>query len=77
MSFLFYFKWRDFVEEEMIAHNDSFDNVQSKTITDEYLDNDFFSGDIAKFLIWTSKRVYFPCECEGLQSCESVPRNPE
>jgi len=73
--------WRKMIENEMSAHNDSFDNIVSQIgETENWLDINFKNGyggtEGPPFTLWTYERVYFPVQYDGSEWVSSVPRNP-
>lgn len=43
---------------------------------DEEFDSGFGLKEGCYFTVWTAKRVYFPEDYDGSESCRSVPRDP-
>jgi hypothetical protein len=42
----------------MLGANDSFENIESSTLTDEQLSRE--NGFLPSFTVWTKDRIYFP-----------------
>lgn len=73
--------WRALISEEMTGYRESWDDIESCTLTDEELDQSFNDSDGTvtgePFTIWTAKRVYFPACNEDYEWCASVSRHPD
>ena len=73
-----YTTWRYEITEEMRNQGESWGDVKYCTLTDEQLDEpfDYSYGSVKgkPFTVWTRKRVYFPKEYDGYESCDSVSR---
>ena len=73
--------WRKKIEDEMIIHNDNFENLEyniserSNWLDIEFNDS-YGSVEGFSFTLWTKDRVYFPVQYDGSEWCKSVPRNP-
>ena len=56
--------WRKLIAEEMELRQESFEDVIACTLTDDQLDQEFYSGygnsQGKPFTLWTFHRVYFP-----------------
>ena len=72
--------WRNQITMEMIRRGETWADVIACTLSEDELDRPFDGGHgIAEgqpFTLWTERRVYFPCECDGAESVASVPRDP-
>lgn len=73
--------WNIEIKSCMQIHGESFEDVESCTLTGEELDKKFdsdYGGVKGKpFTVWTKKRVYFPACYDGMEWCESVSRHPD
>ena len=73
--------WRESIKKEMASHGDSFDLLESSTLTDNELDETFDSDFGATygrpFTLWTKTRVYFPVQYDGAEWAASVSRDPD
>ncbi len=72
--------WREQIALRMRECGESFDDIESSTLTDEQLDCEFDNGYGGSqghaFTVWTKHRVYFPAVYDGAEWVEWVPRNP-
>lgn len=72
--------WRRLLTEEMNSRGETFDDLESITLSDEDLDREFDNGigevEGVPFTAWTARHVYFPAECVGAEWVASVPRHP-
>lgn len=72
--------WRGLILWEMKLRKETFKDVEYCTLKETELDEPFDAGygsaEGKPFLLWTHKRVYFPCVYDGLEWVDSVPRNP-
>lgn len=73
--------WREMIGWEMEAQNDDWSNVVSNTMSesemDVVFDASYGSANGIAFTVWTKTRVYFPCQYDGSEWCDSVPRDPD
>lgn len=73
--------WRTLISGEMKDYGESWDDIESCTLTDEQLDQSFDPGygreEGDPFTVWTAKRVYFPACYDGSEWCTSVSRHPD
>ena len=73
--------WKEQIEYEMGVSGETWEDVVSKTITEEELlvefDNSYGSKEGIPFTLWTKNRVYFPCVYDGSAWVYSVSRNPD
>jgi hypothetical protein len=73
--------WKNKIELEMKMHEDSWANIQSCTLLENELNQEFddgFGGENGlPFTVWTNKRVYFPICYDGAEWCGSVSRHPD
>lgn len=71
---------RDGVSDRMMANGETWNDVETKTISDWEMDTEFENSYGSKscnaFMIWTKKHVYFPVCYDGCILFYSVPRNP-
>ena len=72
--------WRELISYEFMRHDETWTDVECKTLTEEELDIIFDCGygtsEGVAFTLWTKKRVYFPTVYDGAEGVDSVPRNP-
>ena len=73
--------WRELLTEHMALYGDTFASIESSTLLDSELDQEFDSGygssQGCPFTVWTAKRVYFPAVYDGAEWVESVSRHPD
>ena len=74
--------WRKKIEDEMVIHNDNFENVvyniaELPNWLDIEFNDSYGSVDGVSFTLWTKDRVYFPVQYDGREWCKSVPRDPK
>lgn len=73
--------WRELISNTMAEWGESFDDVESMTLSDDQLDAEFYDGfgviSGCSFTVWTKNRVYFPAQYDGAEWCDSVSRNPD
>jgi hypothetical protein len=73
--------WRESITDRMADHGETWDDVESHTLTDEQLDAEFNGGygcsEGCAFTVWTKKRVYFPATYDGMEWVSSVSRHPD
>lgn len=73
--------WRKELDEVLKAHDESWSDIVSNTMSDEQMDTKFDSGyggtGGCEFTVWTHRRVYFPCQYDGAEWVGSVVRNPD
>jgi len=73
--------WLNLITQALHSENESWEEVVSKTISDEELnvmfDNGFGCTEGITFTVWTKNRVYFPSEYDGAEGVASVSRNPD
>lgn len=73
--------WRELIEKAMARVGETWNLIESNTLTDEDLEirfNDGYGRANGKpFTIWTKNRVYFPVEYDGAEHVDSVSRNPD
>ena len=72
--------WRKEITSKMIENDETWDSVESCTLSQENLDIEFddgFGNSMGKpFTVWTKNFVYFPAVYDGMEWADSVPRNP-
>ena len=72
--------WREMIIGEFIENNDSFANIESSTMTDQEMNEEFDNGyggtEGKPFTLWTKEFVYFPICYDGAEWVGSVSRNP-
>jgi hypothetical protein len=70
--------WREDITEVLRQNGETWDDVESHTLTAEQLDRRFDHGygcvDGPPFTLWTKKRVYFPICYDGAEWVASVSR---
>jgi hypothetical protein len=73
--------WRTLIGDEMREHGDSFEKVESLTLSKEELDRQFDEEcslpEGPRFTLWTKSRVYFPVVDDAGVCCGSVSRKPD
>jgi hypothetical protein len=73
--------WRTFLIKELKDNNETFDDIESNTMTSHDMDKMFYSGygsaNGCQFTVWTKKRVYFPVVYDGSEWIGSVSRHPD
>lgn len=73
--------WRDLIGKELTQNGESWDDVDSNTLSESEMDtkfNDGWGGSEGKpFTLWTHRRVYFPVVYDGAEWVGSVSRNPD
>lgn len=73
--------WVKHISIEMDCQGETWEDVESITLSEEELHREFDSGyggeEGEPFTIWTKKRVYFPTTYDGSEWCSSVSRNPD
>ena len=73
--------WKELISYEMKLYEDSWDNLESSTISQNQLmvkfDDDYGWPEGIPFCIWTKTRVYFPVVYDGAEWCSSVSRDPD
>jgi hypothetical protein len=73
--------WRQMLTEALQDHGETWDDVESHTLTQTQLDRLFDSGlgktAGAPFTLWTRARVYFPACYDGAEWVDSVARHPD
>lgn len=73
--------WKELFEDKFKDTGDSWENVESSTLTEEQLNTRFdcgyggIEGDF--FTVWTKDQVYFPICYDGAEWIGSVSRNPD
>jgi hypothetical protein len=72
--------WRELFAEALEWANETWEDIESSTLTDTQLDTRFnndYGGEMGSpFTVWTFQRVYFPCIYDGRQWVGSVVRHP-
>lgn len=72
--------WRKMIERELLAQNETWNDVIANTLEDQELDIEFNSGfgscEGKPFTLWTRKRVCFPTDYDGSERVASAPRAP-
>lgn len=78
---MIYVRWIDLINLEFKKNSDDWLDVELCTLPDDELTEEFPNnwgqGSGKRFYIWTKKYVYYVSEYDGIESCKSVPRNPE
>lgn len=73
--------WRKLIGEKLQNLEETWDDVESSTLTEKELDikfDDGFGGSEGKsFTLWTKKYVFFPVVYDGSEWVESVSRSPD
>ncbi len=73
--------WREQISRELRNSKESWEDIESITLTDKELDRQFDAGYGATcgepFTAWTKNRVYFPVCYDGAEWVASVARNPD
>jgi hypothetical protein len=73
--------WRKELQVELKYQNESWEDIESSTMTDADLDRELDDGcglhQGCAFTVWTARRVYFPAVYDGSEWVESVSRNPD
>ena len=74
--------WKEMIECAMNENGESWCDVESSTMTEDEMNNEFDAGCSASiegcpFTIWTKNRVYFPICYDGVEWVGSVSRNPD
>ena len=73
--------WKKLISEEMANRGESFDDVESNTLTDDEMliqfNNGYGSTEGKPFTVWTKNTVYFPICYDGSEWVGSVSRNPD
>ena len=69
------------ISKEMANRGESFDDVESNTLTDDemliHFNKGYGSTDGKPFTVWTKNTVYFPLCYDGSEWVGSVSRNPD
>lgn len=72
--------WRQELTVRMRERGESFDDIESSTLSEQQLDNEFDDGfghlEGCAFTVWTKNHVYFPAVYDGSEWVACVPRNP-
>lgn len=72
--------WETLITDEMDMQNETWDHVESCTLTQDELraefDDDYGAANGKPFTLWTHNRVYFPVVYDGSEWVASVPRHP-
>ena len=72
--------WHTLITAELIAHGETWADVESCTLPDNELHQVFDAGYNGEpridLTLWTRKRVYFSLDYDGADSCGSVARHP-
>lgn len=73
--------WKTSIGIEMKIQGESWEDVESCTLSEEELnvvfDNGYGGKEGKPFTLWTKKRVYFPVCYDGSEWTGSVSRNPD
>lgn len=73
--------WKKLLTEELEFNGETFDDIESITLTEEQLLKSFDSGygvpEGEPFTAWTAKHVYFPVQYDGSEWVTSVSRHPD
>lgn len=73
--------WRKQLTAAFAKNKESWDDVESITLSEEQLNCKFYPGyggsEGDPFTVWTKNRVYFPVVYDGSEWVESVSRNPD
>ena len=72
--------WRQELTVRMRECGESFDDIESSTLSEQQLDDKFDNGfggsEGCAFTVWTKNHVYFPAVYDGKEWVDCVPRNP-
>lgn len=72
--------WVKLIGKKLELNGETWNDVIKCTLTPEELHTVFHAGygtaNGKPFTMWTENHVYFPAEYDGMEWCESVPRNP-
>lgn len=72
--------WYTLLTEILEYNNESWEDIESSTLTDTELHISFDKGfggiEGVPFTIWTKNFVYFPAVYDGAEWVSSVPRHP-
>lgn len=72
--------WRKLLDDKLVEHGESWADVEACTLTEEELDvefdSDFGAPNGKPFSLWTTNRVYFSDEYDGLDFVNTAFRNP-
>ncbi len=73
--------WKEMIDKELKLNEESWDDVESCTLTEEELNIKFdtgYGGIRGKpFTLWTKNSVYFPLCYDGAEFVGRVSRNPD
>ena len=73
--------WKDMLDTALEFNGESWDDVESNTMTEEEMVRKFYAGfgytEGCPFTVWTKNSVYFPTQCEGYEWIGRVSRNPD
>jgi hypothetical protein len=73
--------WKDEITGRMSLNKDSWENVESCTLSEERLarefDADYGGTEGDEFTIWTTHYIYFPVCYDGAEWADSISRNPD
>ena len=73
--------WRLELSFELEKNNESWEDVESTTLSEEDMDKEFSSGygvlGGCAFTLWTKNKVYFPICYDGSEWAGSAARNPD
>lgn len=58
------------------TYHDGFGANDLNDLLDAEFDSGYGSAEGVPFLAWSANRIYFPVECDGAESVDSLPRNP-
>lgn len=73
--------WKTMLTEELQENGESWDDVESNTMTEEQMekcfDNGYGGSEGIPFTVWTKNKVYFPVVYDGAEWVGSISRNPD
>lgn len=73
--------WRKMIDEKLKSNKETWDSVESNTLTEEEMDIKFETGyggsEGVPFTVWTKDHVYFPGVYDGAEWVDFVSRNPD
>lgn len=73
--------WKMMIFEEMKVRGETFEDIESNTLTNEEMEIEFHDGygssEGKPFTVWTKNTVYFPVVYDGAEWVGSVSRNPD
>lgn len=73
--------WREKLEKQFSNHGETFEDIEhiypEESVLDVPFDDGYGLPEGPEFLVFTSRRVYFPVCYDGMEWIGSVPRHPE